>query len=351
MDLTMGVYKEFGAFKLDADFEITGDRIGLFGPSGSGKTTLVGILAGLHSPDEGAIHLDGETLFDSRKGIRVPIPKRRIGIVFQRSNLFPHMSVKRNLLYGYRRCPPESRTIKMDTLLAVLQIEHLLHREVGNLSGGERRRVAIGRALLSNPRLLIMDEPLSGLDDSLKFQIIPFLRSACETFGIPYIFISHSLIETRLMTEQVLTVDRGFISGQMTAEELARAHMGDHSAHYMNLLKAGLPRHHHGLYVYDWSGRQLLISDGDDRPESLFELSSAEIILCKRHPQAISARNLLPCMVTDVFETGGRLGVELAFGKERLIAEIVRKAADDLGIRRGAKIYAAIKATAFRRLG
>ncbi len=137
----------------------------------------------------------------------------------------------------------------------------------------------------------------------------------------------------------------------MTAEELARAHMGDHSAHYMNLLKAGLPRHHHGLYVYDWSGRQLLISDGDDRPESRFELSSGRIILCKRHPQAISARNLLPCMVTDVFETGGRLGVELAFGKERLIAEIVRKAADDLGIRRGAKIYAAIKATAFRRLG
>ncbi len=327
-----------------------GEVFGLAGESGSGKSTLMGILAGLHRPDEGTILLDGETLFDSRKKLNVPVPHRRIGMVFQRPHLFPHMSVKRNILYGYRRCPRENRTVTMDSLLAVLQLEHLLHREVGNLSGGERQRVAIARSLLSNPRLLIMDEPLSGLDDSLKFQIIHFLKNACVTFGIPYLFISHSQVETRIMTDRVLTVEGGHITGQMTADELARARMKDHIAGYINLLKLRYIRTIHGMSVYRWGDRQLFISAGDDHPETIFELSSAEIILCKRHPQAISARNLLNCQVSDIFETGGRLGVELAFGKERLIAEIVRKAAEDLGIRRGVKIYAAIKATAFRRL-
>ena len=249
MKLSMGIQKRFGAFQLDADFDLEGDRIGLFGPSGSGKSTLMGVLAGLHRPDEGTILLDGETIFDSRKGMNVPVPHRRIGMVFQRPHLFPHMSVKRNLLYGYRRCPPQNRTIKLDSLIAVLQLGHLLDRGVGNLSGGERQRVAIGRAVLSNPRLLIMDEPLSGLDDNLKYQIIPFLTSACEVFSIPYLFISHSLIETRIMTDKVLTLDRGQITGLMTVEELARTHMGDRAANYINLLKLNCPRRLHGLPV------------------------------------------------------------------------------------------------------
>ncbi len=351
MKLGMGIHKQFGSFQLDVDFELEGNRIGLFGPSGSGKSTLMGVLAGLHSPDEGVILLDEETIFDSRNGMNVPVPHRRIGMVFQRPHLFPHMSVKRNLLYGYRRCPPRNRTIKLDSLISVLQLGHLLDRGVGNLSGGERQRVAIGRAVLSNPRLLIMDEPLSGLDDNLKYQIIPFLKSACEVFSIPYLFISHSLIETRIMTDTVLTLDRGQITGLMTVEELARTHMGDHAANYINLLNLRRPRRHHGLSMYNWGTQQLLISSGDDQPEALFELSSAEIILCKRHPEAISARNLLHCRVSDIFETGGRLGVELECGGERLIAEIVRQSAEDLCIKKGARIYAAIKATAFRKLG
>jgi len=350
MKLSMGVYKRFGSFQLDADFEIDGDRIGIFGPSGSGKSTLMGLLAGLHRPDEGTILLNGETIFDSRKGLNVPVPQRRISMVFQRPHLFPHMSVKRNLLYGYRRCPSDCRTIRLESLLEVLQIGHLLDRGVAHLSGGERQRVAIGRALLSNPRLLIMDEPLSGLDDSLKFQIIDFIKNACGTYRIPYLFISHSQVETRIMTDRVLIVEGGRVTGLMTADELARARMKDHIAGYINLLKLRHIRNVHGMSVYEWGDRQLFISAGEDRPEDIFELSSAEIILCKRHPDAISARNLLRCRVSDVFETGGRLGVELACGKERLVAEIVRKAGEDLGIRKGVKIYAVIKATAFRRL-
>lgn len=351
MEMSINASKQFGSFRLEADFTVTGQRIGLFGPSGSGKSTLVGLVVGLHQPDHGIVSLDGEAIFDSRKGLNLPVEQRRVGMVFQRPHLFPHLNVKHNLLYGHRRCAPENRKITLDNVVGVLQIEHLLNRGVSNLSGGERQRVSIGRAVLSNPRLLIMDEPLSGLDDSLKFQIIPFLKNVCETFQIPYLFISHSMIEMRIMTDQVLSVADGRIAGQMTAEELARSRMGESHAGYINLLKLKYSHRLDGLHVYHWGNAHLFASGSSDLPESLFELSSTDIILFKRHPEAISARNLLQCRVTDVFESGNRLGIEMECGGERLIAEVVRQAAEDLGIERGIKVYAAIKATAFRRLG
>ncbi len=351
MELQMAIKKQFGAFHLDADFTLEGERIGIFGPSGSGKSTLVGLLAGLNRPDKGVILLDKEVIFDSSKRINVPVEHRRIGMVFQRPYLFPHLSVKRNILYGYKRCTPEHRKITLEGVVDVLKLGHLLDRGIKNLSGGEMKRVAIGRAVLSNPRLLIMDEPLSGLDDSLKFQIIPFLKEVCEAFTIPYLFISHSLIEMRIMTDKVMNVSEGRITGQMTPDELARVSMGQTRRGYMNLLKPAFSRHQDGLSVYDWGDQQVFISGGSEQPGTLFELSSTEIILFKRHPEAISARNLLKCRVADVFETGGRLGVVLECGAECLIAEIVRQAADELGVTKGSDIFAAIKATAFRQLG
>ncbi|MEN6318838.1 MAG: molybdenum ABC transporter ATP-binding protein [Syntrophaceae bacterium] len=351
MELRIDISKQLGTFRLETDFAVTGERIGLFGPSGSGKSTLVGLVSGLHQPDRGVILLDGEAIFDSRKRLIVPVEHRRIGMVFQLPHLFPHLSVKSNLLYGYRRCTPEHRKITMDSVVEVLQIKHLLDRGVRNLSGGERQRVAIGRAILSNPRLLIMDEPLTGLDDSLKFQIIPFLKSVSESFRIPYLFISHSLLEMRIMTDTVMSVAEGRINGQMTAEELARIRMGESQNGYTNLLKLRFSHRIDGLHVYDWGKVQLFVSGSSNMPEVLFELSSTDIMLFKRHPEAISARNLLKCRVAHIFVTGSRLGVELECGGERLIAAITSHAAEDLGIIKDIEIYAAIKATAFRRLG
>jgi len=351
MELRIDISKQFGAFQLEADFAVAGERIGFFGPSGSGKSTLMGLVAGLHQPDRGVILLDGEAIFDSRKRITVPVEHRRIGMVFQLPHLFPHLNVKSNLLYGYRRCAPEHRKITLDSVVGILQIDHLLDRGVRNLSGGERQRVAIGRAILSNPRLLVMDEPLSGLDDNLKFQIIPFLKSVSETFQIPYLFISHSLIEMRIMTDKVLSVAAGKIAGQMTAETLARTLMGESQDGYTNLLKLRFSHRLGSLPVYHWGDSQLLVSGSSDLLEALLELSSTDIILFKRHPEAISARNLLKCRVADVFGTAYRLGVELECGGQCLIAEISRQAAEDLGIIKGIEIYAAIKATAFRWLG
>jgi molybdate transport system ATP-binding protein len=352
MELRVSLQRRVKNFHLDVDFTVNGNRVGIFGPSGGGKSTLVGLIAGLTKPDKGSIILDGETLFDSSSRTNVRTEVRRMGMVFQRPSLFPHLSVKGNLLYGHKRSAPENRKIGFDEVVEVLDIAHLLDRGVRHLSGGEKQRVAIGRAVLGNPRLLLLDEPLSALDDHLKFQIVPFLKNACETFQIPYLFISHSLLEMRIITDEVLNLVSGRVVSQTTPDALVRSRMGESMAGYMNLLRLSSPRQIDALYAYAWGDQELFTSAGDGREEGLFELSSTDIMLFKRHPEAISARNLLQCTVVGTFDAGNRIGVDLACnGDSHLVAEIVKQAADELGIETGAEVYAAIKATAFKKLG
>ena len=308
------------------------------------------MLAGLVEPDRGEIVLNGETLFSSSKNINRRPEQRRIAIVFQQHCLFPHLSVKKNLLYGFKRCPAQYRTVDFTALVKVLKLEQLLDRGVTNLSGGEKQRVALGRAILANPRLLLMDEPLSALDDSLRFQIIPYLKCVSEQFGIPYLFISHSLVEMRLMTDTVLVFEKGAMTSQTTSEQLARNRMGVSPTGYINLLKLGRPVERSGLFAYPWGGAELLLSAESNRDSATAELSSKDIILFKQHPEAISARNLLKCDVRSLFSSGRKIGIELDCCGNTLIAEVVQDAVTELGIAPGNTIYAAIKASAFRML-
>lgn len=349
MELQVAVNKRFSSFTLDLDVTITQNRIGIFGPSGSGKSTLVNLIAGLEQPDSGIIRMDGETLYDNRTNL--PPDRRRIGIIFQQPHLFPHLSVTGNLLYGYHRCAPEQRRIDFDSLVAMLQLGPLLERGVNNLSGGEKQRVAIGRAVMSNPRLLLMDEPLSALDDNLKFQIISYLKATCARFNIPFIFISHSLVEMRMMTDTAAIITQGSISEICSTEALARQRMADSPVGYINILGLSGMSERSGLCAYNWNDGQLLLSlNNRDTPSGLFELSSKDIILFKNHPEAISARNLLKCTVVNLFESGTKLGVELDCGHGTLISEIVPDAARELGVEAGRTVYAAFKASAFRKL-
>jgi len=351
MKLRMAVTKSFGSFTLSTDFTAKGERIGIFGKSGGGKSTLVNLLAGLLKPDSGEIFLDDTCLFSSFKGINLPPEQRRIAIVFQQHCLFPHLNVRNNLLYGFRRCPPQQRSIDFDALVALLGLEKFLVRGVTNLSGGEKQRVALGRAILANPRLLLMDEPLSALDDTLKYQIIPYLKSVSEHFGIPYLFISHSMVEMRLLTDTVLVVEKGHIAEQTSSEQLARTRMGQSAVGYINLLELDNMTEQDGLCLYRWTGGELILSAGNhDTIKGLFELSSKDIILFKKHPEAISARNLLECRVMSMFESGSKIGVELKCGQGKLLAEIVPEASREFGLEPGSTVFAAIKASAFRRL-
>ena len=181
-------------------------------------------------------------------------------MVFQHAHLFPHLSVRRNLLYGYRRIPKAERRIDPGALCEILDLERLMGRDVTTLSGGERQRVALGRAVLACPRLLLMDEPLTGLDEGLKFQIIPYLKKVFAEFEIPLLFISHSLNEMRLMTEEVLEFALGRLCGRTTADELALRRMGSSQVGFINLLELRDPRPHQGLYSYRWGrGRLSLV--------------------------------------------------------------------------------------------
>jgi molybdate transport system ATP-binding protein len=352
MELQLSLRKKFPGFTLAMDQQLTGERIGIFGPSGSGKSTLASLVAGLERPDAGTIVLDGETLFDSSRGINLPPERRRVGIVFQHAHLFPHLSVRDNLLYGHRRTPATLRGIDLESVVAALGLADLLHRGVGKLSGGERQRVALGRALLANPRLLLMDEPLSALDDTLRHQIIPYLKTVTARFRIPYLYISHSLLEIRLLTEQVVATSAGTAAPPLAPEDLALQRMGASQVGFINLLRLADPVRSDGLLCYRWGDTVLqLTGDPHDRGETLYELSSRDIILCRQHPSAISARNLLPCRVNRTIASGRKVGVALDFGGRELIAEIVHDAARELAIEPGAPLYAVIKASAFRRLG
>ncbi len=350
MNLAVELKKSFGRFEFAAGFAVEGQRIGIFGPSGSGKSTLSNLLAGLLEPGAGTIQLNGRCLFDSNRRIDLSPEKRRVAVVFQHAHLFPHLNVRRNLLYGFRRTSASRRKLELSDVAAALGISHLLHRAVGDLSGGEKQRVALGRALLACPDLLILDEPLSALDKRLKEQIIPYLRKTLRRFAIPYLYISHSLSEMRLLTDQVLHFSGGQLQEITDAESLARQRMASNRQGYLNHLSLTEPREVGSMLGYRWGENELLLSDHENPQPGLFELSSKDVLLFKNHPHALSARNLLSGAITELIPQGGSVGVELNCGGEKLITQVVREAALELELEIGGQVYAAVKASAFRRL-
>ena len=198
-------------FVLDIDMNLDERVSALFGPSGSGKSTLLSIIAGITKPAYGRVVIDGECLFDSELGINIPIYKRRIGLVFQEGRLFPHLTVEKNLMFALNLTPNENQCVSFNQVLDLLEIDHLLKQQPHQLSGGEKQRVALGRALLSSPRLLMLDEPLASLDERLKGQILPFLKIAAEEISIPMIYISHSMDEVKQITTNIIKIENGKI--------------------------------------------------------------------------------------------------------------------------------------------
>ena len=202
-----------GAFRLQVDCRLSDPVTGIIGASGSGKTTLLHMVAGLVKPTTGRIALDNEVLFDSDLGIAVPPHRRRLGLVFQDCRLFPHLSVAENLSYGERLLPPKERRFSPKTIIELLELESVLEHRPGQLSGGQAQRVAIGRALLSSPRMLLLDEPLASLDWRLKLQIMPFLRRVRDVTRIPMLYVSHDSKEILDLTDRVVVLENGKVAG------------------------------------------------------------------------------------------------------------------------------------------
>jgi molybdate transport system ATP-binding protein len=198
-----------GAFSLEARIVAAGRVLALCGASGAGKTTVLMIVAGLMRPTAGTIVVDEATFLDTAAGVDLAPRERRIGYVFQEQRLFPHLSVAQNLRYGERFTPSARRFVDYDAVIALLGLEALLTRRPDRLSGGEKQRVAIGRALLVSPRLLLMDEPLAALDDSRRMEILSYIEKLRDAFSIPIVFVSHRISEVDRLASDIVVLDKG----------------------------------------------------------------------------------------------------------------------------------------------
>lgn len=192
---------QMGQFFIEPSFQSDASVIGLFGASGSGKTSILHAIAGLNTPRSGLIKIQGQTWFDSDQKINLSTQKRHVGLVFQDAQLFPHKTVKQNLLFGLKNLAQQERHFEADYIIELLKLGHLLQRMPNKLSGGEKQRVALGRALLYSPKLLLLDEPLSALDANHKAEIIPFFQKVKEEIKIPMIYVSHDIQEIKQLTE------------------------------------------------------------------------------------------------------------------------------------------------------
>jgi molybdate transport system ATP-binding protein len=221
--LHVNLSKRLGEFVIDASFASEGRVTGLFGASGAGKTSLINMIAGLLRPDRGTIVVDGEVLDDTTVKLHVPVHRRRIGYVFQDARLFPHLNVRQNLDYGRRMNRLAEDATQERRVTELLDIGNLMDRRPGRLSGGERQRVALGRALLSQPRLLLLDEPLGSLDEERKEEILPYLVRLRDEAGIPMVYVSHDASEMRQLATHVVTLQRGRVIASGSAEILPAA--------------------------------------------------------------------------------------------------------------------------------
>jgi molybdate transport system ATP-binding protein len=215
MSTAVAITHKQGDFTLDVAFETDARVVGLFGPSGSGKTTILNVIAGLVRPDAGRVVIDGRVLGDTVKGIFVPAHRRRIGYVFQDGLLFPHLSVRQNLAYGRWFTPKSQRFGTFDEIVGLLGLGPLLDRSPRTLSGGEKQRVAIGRALLASPRLLLMDEPLASLDEARKSETLPYIERLRDELSMPLVYVSHSLAEVERLSRHIVRLERGRIASSL----------------------------------------------------------------------------------------------------------------------------------------
>lgn len=211
--MRVNLQRQQGTCRIDVVFQGDGKGItALFGPSGAGKSSVINMVAGLYKPDSGSVCVNGRYLFDAARGVNLPPERRNAGYVFQEGLLFPHLSVCENLVYGQRRNQSGGSGVDFAEVVQLLGIRHLLSRKPKSLSGGEKQRVALGRAVLSNPDILLMDEPLASLDAARKEEILPFIKVLNARFGIPVLYVSHVLEEIRSLTETIIHLSNGQVT-------------------------------------------------------------------------------------------------------------------------------------------
>ncbi len=350
MTLSVSLQHSFDGFQLDARFDAPKGVTVLYGQSGAGKTTIINALAGLLSPDDGRIDVDGRVLYDSAVGINLPPHQRRIGLIFQEGRLFPHLTVRQNLNYGHWFALQKASAADRDRIIEMLGIGPLLDRRPGRLSGGEKQRVAIGRALLANPRLLLADEPLAALDEARKEEILPYFEKLRDELEVPILYVSHAGTEVARLATTLVVLEKGRVIRQGDAASV----LSDPGVTPLGSAAAGVmleatvtTQHPDGITEADVDGIALLLPKLPFAPGTKIRIriEAQDVMIATKKPSGISALNILPAEVAALRRgEGPGVLVQLRAGSTLLLARITRRSADALALREGAQVFAVLKA-------
>jgi molybdate transport system ATP-binding protein len=350
------IKRRMGSFELDVRFQSEAGLTALFGRSGSGKTSIINMLAGLDRPDSGTVSLDGTTLFSSEENIDQKTEQRRIGYVFQDSRLFPHMNVLQNLNYGTRFIPKHEPKPDLDAVIDLLGLAPLLNRRSNALSGGEKQRVAIGRALMVQPRLLLMDEPLASVDSGRKDEIISFIENLRDQLKIPIVYVSHAMDEVIRLADTLVILDDGVSVASGSVEEImSRLDLRPLTGRYEAgaVIPAVLIGHDHenALSELGFANRSLLVPRLNlYSGESLrVRIRARDVSLSRNRPEQSSFLNIFDGAITEISsDEGAQVEVLLDIGVP-LIARITKKSMKTLELQVGDRIFAMVKTAAIDR--
>ncbi|KXS32981.1 MAG: Molybdate ABC transporter, ATP-binding protein ModC [Candidatus Gallionella acididurans] len=341
-------------FVLDVDIDLPGYGItALFGPSGSGKTTLLRCIAGLERAQGGLLRVKGEVW---QEGARfLPAHQRRVGYVFQEANLFPHLSVRDNLEYGYKRIAPGARNVQMEQVIPLLGLGKLIERrDPSSLSGGERQRVAIGRALLTSPNLLLMDEPLSGLDAASKQEILPYLERLHGEMEIPVFYVSHALDEVARLADRLVLLEQGCAIAHGTLNEML-SRLDLPTAHYDNAgvvieAQVAVQDETYHLTRLDFPGGSLWVGRVEHAAGTSVRarVLARDVSVATAAPQGSSITNILATRIVEIRDEGqDRVNLRMEVGGgQMLLSRITRRSRDQLGLTVDMELFAQVKSVA-----
>ncbi|RBW52365.1 molybdenum ABC transporter ATP-binding protein [Ruegeria sp. A3M17] len=352
MSLSVRLQHDLPDLKLDLSFDAPPGVTVLFGRSGSGKTTIVNAVAGLVKPMAGRVAVDGWELFDTAQGLWLPPHKRRLGYIFQEGRLFPHLTVRQNLFYGKWFAPKESRRENPDKVIEMLGIGHLLNRRPSGLSGGEKQRVAIGRALLASPRLILADEPLAALDDARKAEILPYFERLRDEVSVPILYVTHSAAEVARLATSVVALQEGKVLRHGPASDvLADPSVAPAGVRAVGaVLQVRVVKHHSdGLTELDAGGSPLFLPriPLQIAEELRIRIPAQEVILSSKRPEGLSALNVLEGTV-DTIRAGEGPGaiVSVRTPAGSVLARVTRRSVEALGLEPGKPCFAVIKTVA-----
>jgi molybdate transport system ATP-binding protein len=357
MRIEIAVETQLGAFALKVAFASESPVTALFGRSGCGKSTILNLVAGLLRPDRGRIAIGERVLFDSIAGIDVPTGERRVGYVFQDGLLLPHLSVRQNLLYGRFFTPPAERWADVDRIVALLDLAPLLERRPHRLSGGEKQRIAIGRALLASPRLLLMDEPLASLDAGRRGEILYYIERLRDEVGVPILYVSHEIEEVVRLAEHMLLLSDGKVAADgpvnalMGRIELRRL-IGRYEGGAVIEAKVAAQDLKSGLARLAFAGGELMVPDVDALVgETLrVRVRARDVSIAIEEPRGVSVLNCLRGRVAEVgSEPGASVDVRIDVAGTPLLARVTRYSAERLQLAPGREVWAMVKAVSLDR--